>query len=152
GQWGKAAEDFTKGATFPKASLTALRCSAFVALQLKDSKAYRETCARLLEKWQEGADPKQAVLVAWTCSAQPDSGVNLAALIEKLTTLEEKDYACRRALGAALFRSGKTKPAIDVLLNASEARKIPSPGAWLFLAMACHDAGQKDDARRWLEK
>jgi tetratricopeptide (TPR) repeat protein len=152
GQWEKASQDFTKAATFPKTAPVASAHGALVQMQLKDPKGYREACARLLDKWAEGKDSKEAARVAWTCSVAPESGAKLGPIIEVLEKSDGKDYVSLRALGAAQYRSGKAQEAIKTFLKALDSRKQPSPSAWIFLAMAHHQLGQKDDARQWLEK
>jgi tetratricopeptide (TPR) repeat protein len=152
GQWEKALEDFAKAATFPKASKVASSHGALVHLQLKDPKSYRQACARLLDEWAQGEDPKEAALVAWTCSASPESAVKLGRIIEVLEKSNPSDYVSLRALGAALYRSGKSQEAIKTFTKVIESRKQPSPSAWIYLAMTHHQLGQEDDARQWLEK
>jgi tetratricopeptide (TPR) repeat protein len=152
GQWEEASQDFTKAATFPKTALAASARGALVCLRLKDRDGYRQACARLLDKWTESKDPKEAPLVAWICSAAPESGTKLGPIIEVLENSEAKDYLSLRALGAAQYRSGKPQEAIKTLLKALDSRKQPSLVAWIYLAMAHHQLGQQDDARQWLEK
>jgi tetratricopeptide (TPR) repeat protein len=153
GEWEKASQDFTKAATFPKTALVASARGALVCLRLKDRDGYRQACTRLLDKWAEGKEnPKEAASVAWICSAGPESGVKLGRIIEVLEKSDGKDYVSLRALGAAQYRSGKPQEAVKTFLKALDSRKQPSPSGWIYLAMAHHQLGQKDDARQWLEK
>lgn len=152
GQWQKAADDFAKAATFAKTAQGALAYSALVHLQLKNAKDYRQACVRLVDTWAKAEDAKEAVLVAWTCSAAPDSGVELERLIAVLEKSAAKDYTSLRALGSALYRSGKWQQATEVLTKAIASRKQPSPAAWIFLAMAHQQTGKTAEARDWLEK
>jgi tetratricopeptide (TPR) repeat protein len=152
GQWDKAAEDYAKAATFPKTAHGASAYGALVQLQLKNPKGYRQACQRLVDTWAKGEDAKEAVLVAWTCSVAPDSGTELGHLIAVLEKSGAKDYTSLRALGSALYRSGKSQQAAEALTKAIESRKQPSPAAWIFLAMAHQQMGEKAEARNWLEK
>jgi tetratricopeptide (TPR) repeat protein len=152
GRWEKASEDFAKAATFPSTSRAALSYGALVRLQLKDARGYRQACTRLFDKWAESNDPKEAARVAWTCSASPDSGVKFERIIEVLEKSNASDYVSLRALGGALYRSGKSREAINALSKAVESRKQPSPSAWLYLAMAHHQLGQKDASQKWLKQ
>jgi tetratricopeptide (TPR) repeat protein len=151
-QWEKAADDFAKAANFPKTAQGALAHRALVELQLKNPKGYRQACASLVDSWANGEDAKAAVPIAWICSAAPDSGAELGRLIAVLAKSDPKDYTSLRALGAALYRSGKSQQAMEVLTKAIASRKRPSPAAWIFLAMTHHQMGKTAEARDWLEK
>jgi tetratricopeptide (TPR) repeat protein len=152
GQWEKAADDFAKAATFAKTAQGALAYGALVQLQLKNPKGYRQACVRLVDTWAKGEDAKEAVLVAWTCSAAPDSGAEMARLIAVLEKSNPKDYTSLRALGSTLYRCGKWQQATEALTKAIASRKQPSPAAWIFLAMAHHQMGKIAEARDWLDK
>jgi tetratricopeptide (TPR) repeat protein len=152
GQWDKAAEDFEKAATFPKTFHRAWSHLAVVRLQQKDAKGYREACNRLLDEWSDSADPQVTALVAWTCSVAPGNGADLGRLIQALEKKEVTDYTSLRALGAAQYRSGKSSQAVKVLAKAIESRSEPATMAWIFLAMAHHELGNKEEARQWLDK
>jgi len=156
GQWEKASEDLAKAGSLPNALPAAWSNLALVRLQLEDPKGYRQACARLVEKWMDRQNPQLAVLIAWTGSVAPDSGVDLGRLVQVLEKNEKNalkpDYPYLRALGSALYRSGKSAEAIKKLQEAVNIRKQPTPSVWIFLAMAHHQLGQKDDAQKWLEK
>ena len=156
GQWEKASEDLAKAGSLPNALPAAWSNLALVRLQLEDPKGYRQACARLVEKWMDRQNPQLAVLIAWTGSVAPESGVDLGRLVQVLEKNEKNalkpDYPYLRALGSALYRSGKSAEAIKKLQEAVNIRKQPTPSVWIFLAMAHHQLGQKDDAQKWLEK
>ena len=59
--------------------------------------------------------------------------------------------------GAVLYRSGCFSQAVQLLTQADQLlRDHPSPSspvyAWLYLAMAEHNLGHREEARRWLDK
>ena len=155
GEWEQAAEDLAKASSFPTATPQACSDLALVRLQLKDSKGYREACARFQDKWTQNRNPQVAVQLAWTAGAVADSGVDFAPVVEALEKNKGKammEYAYLRALGAALYRAGKSEEAIKKLQEAANSRKQPTPSVWIFLAMAHHQLGQEDDAQKWLKK
>ncbi len=152
GQWDKATADLTKAAAFPKTALRATGYIALVRLARNDPKGYRQSCTELLEKWSAGEDPREAAIVAWTCSVLPESEARLGRVIEVLEKSDSKDSFTWRSLGAALYRSGKSQQAIEALRKAEEAGKQPSPLVWTFLALAYQQKGQKEEARQWLDK
>ena len=55
-------------------------------------------------------------------------------------------------MGFALYRSGKYEESIKKLNEAANSRATPAPSAWIFLAMAHHQLGQKEEAQKWLKK
>jgi uncharacterized protein HemY len=58
-----------------------------------------------------------------------------------------------RALGAILYRAGDYDAAINALAEAIRQRGDKGSWQdWLFLAMAHHQLGHSDDAKKWLEK
>jgi tetratricopeptide (TPR) repeat protein len=152
GQWDKASEDLAKAMTFPNTFAVASANYALVRLQLKDLPGYRQACGKLKDQWTPKHDPQY---MTWVCTVGPDSGVDLGPFIQALETKVAQQprhsYPDLRALGAALYRSGKAKEAIKRLQEAA-SRKEPSASVWLFLAMANHQLGQRDEAQKWLEK
>jgi tetratricopeptide (TPR) repeat protein len=152
GKWEKAAEDFEKAAGFPKAFQGGWSQYALVRLRLKDAKGYRQACTRMLDEWSDNEDARGTAMVAWVCSVAPGNEADLGRLSQSLEKKGVSDYVGLRALGAALYRSGKSEEAVKVLQKALEPRKAPAPAAWLFLAMANHRLGKKDDAHQWLDK
>jgi tetratricopeptide (TPR) repeat protein len=65
---------------------------------------------------------------------------------------DEKRFALN-TLGAALFRAGRIDEAIARLnesVKASGGAGVPQD--WAYLAMAHHKKGDREEARRWLEK
>jgi Tfp pilus assembly protein PilF len=60
---------------------------------------------------------------------------------------------CLNTLGAALYRAGRCDEAIRQLADAIQARGGESgPHDWAFLAMAHLRLGDRDAARRWLDR
>ena len=150
GQWEKASGDLVKAGSFPKFIPGAWLDLALVRLQLGDAQGYRQACARFREKWTEKDDPR---LVAWVSSAAPNPDIDLGPLVQALlqrAKAANPDYLTLRALGAALYRSGKATEAIKELQRAADLRKEPSPSVWILMAMAHHQLGQDDDAQKWL--
>jgi tetratricopeptide (TPR) repeat protein len=73
-------------------------------------------------------------------------------LAHRAVDANPRDYPRARALGAALYRAGQHEAAVRQLNDAAALRPIPSPSVWLFLALAHHRLGHKDEARRLLEQ
>jgi tetratricopeptide (TPR) repeat protein len=159
GQWDKASEDLARAGSFPRAVHKAWSDYALVRLQLKDLPGYREACARLMKAIDGPEKPnlENLAMIAWVCSVDPESEVNLGPLIQALEKQKADPsspqyYPYLRALGSALYRAGKPQEAVKRLQDATVSRKTPTPAAWIFLAMAHHELGQKNEAKQWLAK
>jgi tetratricopeptide (TPR) repeat protein len=55
-------------------------------------------------------------------------------------------------LGAALYRAGEWKPAIEALEKSIDQRQGGQAFDWYFMAMAHQRLGNTDEARRWYDK
>jgi tetratricopeptide (TPR) repeat protein len=137
-------------------------------------KGYRTACGVLarqcIEERLAGFDlNSQAV---FTCVLSPDAVKDVAALLptaEKVIKDDPADYYLALVIhGAVLHRLGRHKEAVarlnEALQNRRPTRVVNPVGpddrvepaspalAWLFLAMAHHHLGDKDEARTWLDK
>ncbi|MBI3845443.1 MAG: tetratricopeptide repeat protein [Planctomycetes bacterium] len=79
----------------------------------------------------------------------PDEAIRLA---RRAVELQPKDGLSVNTLGVALYRRGKFKEAVSILNHSVELRDGGSLEDWLFLAMAHHQLGDADDARRWYQE
>jgi tetratricopeptide (TPR) repeat protein len=73
-------------------------------------------------------------------------------LAKKAVKLAPKEGALWNTLGAAHYRKGDWKAAIEALDKSRKYRKGGDASDFFFLAMACWQLGQKDDARRWYKQ
>jgi WD40 repeat protein/tetratricopeptide (TPR) repeat protein len=155
GRWADADADFdifiARGSAGPAWGLHAL-----LQLQLGDIDGYRETCARMLEKFEKTKDPGTVLMVADACACAPDAVADL----ERLVPLAERGLANTpesfhlEYMGRILYRSGRYKEALERLEES--AKLTPSRQGnvvnWLFLAMTCDRLGHTDQARKWLDQ
>ncbi len=102
------------------------------------------------------ASPLPTNVVAWYCSlapgmvADPEVPARLAELAVKGFRAQAK-YIALNTLGAALYRAGRFEDAIHRLGEGIQLKRGEStPQDWVFLAMAHHRLGHRDEARRWL--
>jgi len=112
----------------------------------------------LLRKYQQTTDPNKANEVAWWCVlapgvvADPEDPVRLAELAVKGFAAGQKHYALN-TLGAALYRAGRFEYAIRRLEEGIRLGNRESfPQDCVFLAMAHHRLGHRDEAHRWLDR
>jgi tetratricopeptide (TPR) repeat protein len=108
--------------------------------------AYRRVCTDMLKRFGQTKDPGVAARVLYTCLPVSDALSDMTQLLP-LAQVAATQKGNTRLLGAALYRAGKYKAAIEPLQQ-GQAR------AWdhLFLAMAHHHLGQKEQAREYLER
>jgi WD40 repeat protein/tetratricopeptide (TPR) repeat protein len=155
GRWDRAE------ASFARAFATAYqpwpwRSQALLCLRRGDADGYRKTCADLLGRFGESNNPVFDHQVARTCVLAADAGVDPGRVVQ----LAESggpgitgDPWSRTTLGAALCRAGRYEEAVQRL---NEVLKVAGPGTtaetWLYLALAHHGLGHKEEARQWLDK
>ncbi len=121
-----------------------------------ETATYRQLCASLLEQHAKAAAAHDLVSAAWACCLMPDAVDNPAKVIELAQSAAKKvpgGYRRQRTLGAALYRAGHFEAALEQL---QESLKLAPQGGtawdWLFLAMAHHQLGQKNEARSHLDQ
>jgi WD40 repeat protein/tRNA A-37 threonylcarbamoyl transferase component Bud32/tetratricopeptide (TPR) repeat protein len=160
GQWEDAARLVSKRFTAPGNPGNAERNwwlgKLRLRLQLGDREGYRKFCAALIQRFGKTTDAWEANDVAWACAFGPDALPDLKPAVELArfaVRAHANDANVRNTLGAILYRAGHYKDAISDLkatikLRRGEAHPLDS----LFLALAYHALGQKDEARTWLDK
>ncbi len=94
--------------------------------------------------------------LAWLLATCPDirlhdpvRAVELAARASKLTPLEGNVW---NTLGAAQYRAGESKAAIESLGQSMVLRNGGDAFDWFFLAMTHEQLGHKDEARKWYDR
>jgi WD40 repeat protein/tetratricopeptide (TPR) repeat protein len=176
GQWEKAAADFAQAAKlgekaaadFARASklqpkelqslgdnwsgrlvnwaLESRRKSALVQLAKGDLAGYRQSYARLLERFGQSPDRATATALVSLGVLLPEAGTDR----DRLLRLARK--ADGATLGAALYRVGRFEAAVDRLEEAVQLQGQGGTAAtYLFLAMAHQRLGRADEARRSLD-
>jgi WD40 repeat protein/tRNA A-37 threonylcarbamoyl transferase component Bud32 len=121
-----------------------------------DQAGYRAACSRLLAALGPEPLPALANDAAWNCCLGPGATDDAAAIVrlaEKAVTAFPNDGGVLNTLGAALLRAGRPAEAIPRLEES--LRKLgPRDIAHneLLLAMAHHQLGHPDEARRWLQE
>jgi WD40 repeat protein len=152
----RAAADYARAVESKFETLDVLAKHAQLRVQSGDLDGYRRSCARLLERFGDAKEPIQMDQMAWTCVLGPRAVAGLdrvVELAEKAVKDYPGDYAFLETLGAALYRDGKFREAVQQLEKAVKAHDNGGTLAeWHFLAMARHRLGQADEARKWLAK
>jgi WD40 repeat protein/tetratricopeptide (TPR) repeat protein len=134
---------------------------ALAQLKLGDLESYRNTCAKMLEKFKN--KPKLGSMISWPCILNPGSVKDFSSIVEltrKAVELSPTNYYRVNTLAGALYRAGKYSEALaelersrNLYANAVSARiaalrddsffalppSEPRHGRavdWAFLAMA----------------
>jgi WD40 repeat protein/tetratricopeptide (TPR) repeat protein len=130
----------------------ALRASG----QLNEAVAcYREVIRRYQQpkRLDQDFDADTRRIMAWflaTCPLPQFRDVPRAVeLAKKAVELAPSAYRAWSALGAACYRAGDWKAAIEALEKSRELRHGGDSFAWFFLAMAHWQMDQKGEARKW---
>jgi tetratricopeptide (TPR) repeat protein len=131
------------------------RC-ALAALKVHDAAQYRKVCTVAVQQAGQTSGSSIANLAAWTCSLGPsgvaDYGPVVALAEQAVKTAGPSDrQAVLNTAGAILYRAGRFQEAIQRL---NEGIKVGGGQGevhdWIFLAMAYHQSGETDQARKFL--
>ena len=143
-------------------TLSALSNLAHAQLGLGDTRGYRRTCARILERFdeapelnlnfREGLHLNAALRVcALAPGAVPDP--LRPVLLARKSVADARSYAALNTLGILLYRAGRYEEAVRTL---QEAVRLGSEGGsafdFFFLGMAHQRLGHVQEARQWLER
>jgi tetratricopeptide (TPR) repeat protein len=108
----------------------------------------------MLDRFRMTTDHKIAIDVAWSSvmamSEEPDLS-EMVRLAELAVNGAPEDAAALNTLGAALYRAGRFAEAVRRLdggIRKNRGQNIEAE--WVFLAMAHHRLGHRNEARRWL--
>ena len=126
------------------------RDAAYTSLAAGELDRYRAMCRAFVERFPETGSLLLLNTMAWACSIGPgaiDDLKGLAGRLEKAIGSPRKARAAVNTLGAILYRAGEVGPAIAAL---EESRSLEGQGGntedCLFLAMAYHRQGRREDA------
>jgi tetratricopeptide (TPR) repeat protein len=119
-----------------------------------DKTAYGDACRQLLRLFESSEPvPRVANIIAWACAI----GSGAVSDYSEVVHLAEVAVASRptssrlNTLGAILYRAGRFEDAVRQLRRSVEVHGADgTPYDALFLAMAHHQLGHADEARRWL--
>ncbi len=173
GQWGDAAVDLQEAIRLKPGLPSSYERFAAVRLKQGQAEEYRKICADMLTRFAD--DEGIFGTVAWACSLQdgavPDPGIPLSMATRAVADQPGSFYPLN-TLGAAYYRAGRFKEAVDQLNEscatykqaariaqargyaAAEALPVEDgrPVDWVFLAMAHHRLGREAEAREFLKK
>ena len=154
-EYDRARDDFEQAKKLGAAGDELSSRYAYACIGAKDTKAYRELCEDVVRTPKEGLTPSQANSIAWACVIGPGGLTNPQRAVEFAAMADAgkpNDYNYLSTLGTALFRAGEYQKALDKLNEAIKFRKDgATPYDHFVYAMAHHELGHKDEARKSLE-
>ncbi|HEV3341511.1 MAG TPA: protein kinase [Pirellulales bacterium] len=149
GRWHDAAAQFDlAGELKPGDDHLGMFC-AVAHLAAGEIDAYRRTCERLVERFQETEDFAVACNVLLACVLRPDALLDMGRLQPLVRVASVTEGASPPETGAALYRLGEFAEAerrFEMISKVSNLRG----GARCFLAMARHRLGRTSAARQTL--
>jgi tetratricopeptide (TPR) repeat protein len=134
------------------------QCRALLAAG--DRIGWQRAIASLLDRFQGPMNSDDSNEIAWLCAlgpypiSDPESPIRLAeAAVQKAEDANHK-AGCLNTLGGALYRAGRFEDSIRRLEEAFRLRGDGRgfPDDWLLLAMVYHRLGNREEARRWLDR
>jgi tetratricopeptide (TPR) repeat protein len=155
-QYPKAIRDFSKAAEIKPEMAIAWHSLDQLRLHAGNWEEHRKLCAELLARFGKSDNVDILGYVTWSCVLAPVSVPDFQTVLEIAARLAKECPASKmnRLLhGAALYRSGQWKAAIEEVHQSQQARvrDLVWPAQESFLAMAYMQLGQVQDARRWLD-
>ncbi len=118
--------------------------------------AYSEACQQLLQMFETPElVPRVANDIAWACclGARAVEDYSRVVHLAEVAAASGPSSARLNTLGAILYRAGRYQESIRQLTRSVEVHGAGgTPHHALFLAMAHHQLGQADLARRWLRQ
>ncbi|HEV3298221.1 MAG TPA: protein kinase [Planctomycetaceae bacterium] len=114
----------------------------------------RKTFTKILEQNPKSAAAHNNLAWTWaTCAeAQFRDPARAVVLAKKAVELEPKQGMWWNTLGAAEYRAGDWKAALEALKKSMELRNGGDSFDWFFVAMANRQVGNQQEARKWYDK
>jgi tetratricopeptide (TPR) repeat protein len=163
--WAEAERDDTKALELGGVANGVPGRRARLALAMNSMAGYQKACSELLSGEISTDDAGKLDRILWVCCLSArgrDDHDQMAKLLAALVTNDTKNPLYLQTAGAVNYRAGKFEAAVTRLnevikLKNEKAQKTSSPSNgdpfdWLFLAMAHHRVGHKDEAKSFFEK
>jgi WD40 repeat protein/tetratricopeptide (TPR) repeat protein len=158
GFWSGAIADYAKALSLEPYDLEIRSHQILSLLAAGDREGLRRAQSELLNQFRESLSPSVANDVAWSSvlaqgeEANLGESARLAALgVNGAKEKDRKPYL--NTYGAALYRAGRYEEAVKKLeegISKGDGKSVPED--WVFLAMAHHTLGHREQARRWLDR
>jgi serine/threonine protein kinase/Flp pilus assembly protein TadD len=151
GNWKQAAVEFARASELNPDEVYYGVFRAVGHLVAGERSAYRQTCAALVQRFENTKEMKTACNVVLACVLRPDTFPDMARLLPLARFAANQYHLGAFVSGAALYRAGKYEEAIQCFEAAAKTYR-PRAWDWCFLAMAHHRVGHGPQARRCLAR
>jgi eukaryotic-like serine/threonine-protein kinase len=148
-RWAGAAGEYANATALAADDINGWRFRAIAQFLAGDQAAYRRTCAEVVRRFGGTADPKTACRVLEACTLSPGAVADPSALLPIAEVASKTWHYGAWVRGAALFRNGACREAIDCFQGMSQIHALRA-WEWCFLAMAHKRVGNAPEARRCL--
>jgi tetratricopeptide (TPR) repeat protein len=150
-EWQEAIQCFAKARELNPGNIEFWYRHAIAHLGAGDTAGYKQTCASMVDRFRDSADPAVASRIMYACLPMPDAGANAEELVQLARVAIPWFRGNERVLGAALYRAGQYDSALEQF---AELDKVGGPKAWdcLFEAMAHARLNHRDEAKQCLER
>jgi eukaryotic-like serine/threonine-protein kinase len=149
GQWSSAAAEFTRASELQPADVHLWFFRAVAHLGAGDRNAYRQTCAAMMEHFENTKNPRAARYVVYACVLRDDALPDMARLVSLARTADPAWNGDTYMLGAALYRAGRYDEAARCF-DAATKTHLPRAAHGCFWAMAHSRLENSAEARRRL--
>jgi tetratricopeptide (TPR) repeat protein len=154
--WTEAAADSGEAVRLEPENLAYRHHQILALLAAGDHNGLRRTRTDMLDRFRMSNRPMIANNVAWSSAMAAGEEPNLSEtvrLAELAVNGSPEDENKLNTLGAALYRAGRFTEAVRRLEEGMQRRiVVSSESAGVFLAMAHHRLGHRDEARRRLDR
>ncbi len=150
-RWKQAAAEFARASELKPDDLLYGLFQAVSHLAAGQTKAYRQTCAALVQRFEKTADRVIASKVLQACVLREDTFPDMARLLPLARFAAADFHRGAFVFGAVLYRAGKYDEAVRCFAMAAKMYR-PRAWDWCFLAMAHHRLGHASQAGRCLAK
>jgi serine/threonine protein kinase/tetratricopeptide (TPR) repeat protein len=160
GEWENAGRDLEKAVEF-NAGPAVWYQLAIARLGGNDRAGYRQTCARLFERFAKLDNVADADVLVWGCALARESVVDYTEPLgwaERLTLAQPKNFTRLNAHGALLYRAGRYQESLNQLnearaaFGAGDEQRTTMAYNDYFLAMTHHRLGHAAEACEFLNK
>jgi WD40 repeat protein/serine/threonine protein kinase/Flp pilus assembly protein TadD len=159
GQWVQAIHSYALARERGPTLIVGDEQHALALLRSSNTMGYSELCRKLIAGAEALTDPGSAPGAAWACVLNPGAVDDYGPVVRlaSVTVQEVPGVTTRRpgpliVLGAALYRAGQYREALERLNEAVTLRNGNVPQAWAFLALVHHRLGNATEAKNWFAK
>ena len=148
-QWKQAAAEYARASELQPDEPYFWWYQAILHLAVGDQESYRRVCADMLARFRETNDPRTAHTVVSACTLSPNALHEMAELIPVGRVAARWYAGSIRMLAAAQCRAGNCEDAVRSFQEAAIHYRLRADD-WLLLAIAHHELGHAQEARRCL--